>query len=222
MNVLEDEGGLERLRALGARSVPVVSRGAEFVFAQVIKDVVDFLGLTDDTGPELSPADLAARYRHVLETAVRLTRQMPDDRLENELPNRPRSWRVLMHHLFQIPNAFLDMDESGRPMRYEDVTAPPPGDIRSSADIAAFGERTRERFRRWWEAVCDEDFDREMMVYFGATSRHEMLERTVWHSTQHVRQLASLLERSGIQPDAPLTSEDLRGLPLTEKVWDET
>ena len=222
MNVLEDEGGLERLRALGARSVPVVSRGKEFVFAQVIKDVVDFLGLADDTRPDLSPAELAGRYRHVLETAIRLTRQMPDGQLENELPNRPRSWRVLMHHLFQIPNAFMDMDESGTPMRYEDLTAPPPDGIRSSADIAAFGARTRERFRRWWDAVSDEDFDTEMEVYFGTTSRHEMLERTVWHTTQHVRQLASLLEQSGVRPDTPLTAEDIEGLPLTEKVWDET
>ena len=200
----------------------MVSRGTEFVFAQVIKDVVDFLGLADDTRPELSPADLAARYRHVLETAIRLTRQMPDGQLENELPNRPRSWRVLMHHLFQIPNAFLDMDATGTPMRYEDLTAPPPDDVRTSADVAAFGERTRERFGRWWDAVRDEDFDRDIEVYFGTTSRHEMLERTVWHTTQHVRQLASLLEQSGIKPDAPLTSEDIRGLPLTDRVWDET
>ena len=200
----------------------MVSRGADFVFAQVIKDVVDFLGLADDTRPELSPAELAARYRHVLETAIRLTRQMPDGELANELPNRPRSWRVLMHHLFQIPNAFLDMDASGTPMRYEDVTAPPPDDMRSSADIAAFGERTRARFRAWWGEVAGQDFDREMEVYFGTTSRHEMLERTVWHTTQHVRQLASLLEQAGIRPDAPLTSGDIRGLPLTDKVWDET
>ena len=199
-----------------------MSRGSEFVFAQVIKDVVDFLGLGDDTRPQLSPAELAERYRRVLATAVRLTRQMPDDRLENELPNRPRSWRVLMHHLFQIPNAFLDMDASGTPMRYEDLTAPPPDEIRSSADIAAFGERTRDRFHGWWNEVADEDFDREMEVYFGTTTRHEMLERTVWHSTQHVRQLASLLEQTGVEPDAPLTAEDIKGLPLTDKVWDET
>ena len=200
----------------------MVSRGTDFVFAQVIKDVVDFLGLADDTRPELSPAELAARYLHVLETAIRLTRQMPDAELANELPNRPRSWRVLMHHLFQIPNAFLDMDATGTPMRYEDVTAPPPDDMRSSADIADFGERTRERFHGWWEEAGDQDFDREMEVYFGTTSRHEMLERTVWHTTQHVRQLASLLDRAGVQPDAPLTPEDIRGLPLTDKVWDET
>jgi hypothetical protein len=69
--VLADEGGLEELRRLGARSVPVVSRGDQFVFAQVISDVVEFLGLDEKTGPALSPAELHARYDHVLATAIR-------------------------------------------------------------------------------------------------------------------------------------------------------
>ena len=97
---------MDDLRALGARSVPVVSRGEEYVFAQVISDVVSFLGLEDDPSPELSPADLSARLSRNLDAAVRFVRQMPDAHLERELPNRPRSWRVLMHHVFQIPNAF--------------------------------------------------------------------------------------------------------------------
>jgi hypothetical protein len=41
----------------------------------------------------------------VLETAARRIRQMLDDRLENRLPNRPRSWRSLMHHVFQLAAA---------------------------------------------------------------------------------------------------------------------
>ncbi len=48
-----------------------------------------------------------------------------------------------------------------------------------------------------------------------------MLERTVWHSTQHVRQIASLLDRAGVAPERPLTPADIRGLPLTDTVWDE-
>ena len=77
------------------------------MFAQVIRDVVEFLELPDDTAPELSPEVLASRYDGILETAVRLARQMPTDQLENQLPNRPRSWRVLLHHVFQIPRFVL-------------------------------------------------------------------------------------------------------------------
>jgi hypothetical protein len=218
--VLEDDG-MEELQRLGARSVPVVSRGDQFVFAQIIKDVVEFLELEDDTAPQLSPDELAERYDRILETAIRLIRQMPDDRLEHELPNRPRSWRVLMHHLFQIPTAFLNMEETSQMLTYEDLVAAPPENLKTSADIADFGQEVRDRFKNWWKAADGEDFTGEVPTYFGGTSRHEMLERTVWHSTQHVRQVASLLEQAGVTPDRPLTKDDIHGLPLTEKVWDE-
>ena len=191
------------------------------MFAQVIKDVVEFLGLDDDTAPELSPAELANRYDSILETAIRLTAQMPDERLEDELPNRPRAYRVLMHHLFQIPNAFLDMEDTGEELSYENLIAPPPDNLKTSADIATFGETLRNRFNGWWARVRDEDFSGQVPTYFGGTSRHEMLERTVWHSTQHVRQVSSLLEQVGVTPDRPLTSGQLQGLPLTDKVWDD-
>ena len=205
---------------MGARSVPVVSRGDRFVFAQVIGDVVAFLGLDEGAAPALSPAELAARCGQVLATAIRLVRQMPDDKLETVLPDRPRSWRVLMHHIFQIPTAYLDLEEHGRFFTYEWLTAPPPPEMRSSAAVADFGEAVRARFAAWWRRVEDEDFARPTPTYFGPTPRHELLERTVWHSAQHARQLAALLDEAGIAPDRPLTPDDIRGLPLTDKIWD--
>ena len=126
-----------------------------------------------------------------------------------------------MHHVFQIPTAFLDMQASGATMEYEQMVAPPPDSMRSSAAIAEFGQSVRTRFADWWESAKDESFDGQVPTYFGGTSRHEMLERVVWHSTQHVRQVASLLERAGVEPSQPLTSQDIEGLPLTDKIWDE-
>ena len=202
--------------------MPVVSRGGQFVFAQVIKDVVDFLDLPDDTAPELSPEELSAKLDRILETAIRLTRQMPDEHLEDLLPNRPRSWRVLMHHIYQIPVAFLEMEELGRTLTYEALTEPPPAVMRTSAAIADHGEAVRARFNAWWSRAAGEDFSSRVPTYFGGTTRHEMLERTVWHSAQHVRQVASLLAQAEVAPDRPLAADDLRGLPLTDKVWDES
>ena len=49
INVVED--GMEDLQRLGAKSVPVVSKGDKFVFAQVIRDVVEFLELDEDPTP---------------------------------------------------------------------------------------------------------------------------------------------------------------------------
>lgn len=221
INVLAGDGEMAQLQALGARSVPIVSQGDRFVYAQVIKDVVDFLGLEDDTKPTLNPDELAGRYDTVLDTAIRLVRQMPDDHLARELPNRPRSWRVLMHHVFQIPASFLDMEESGVPLAYEAMTAAPPDDMLSSEAIACFGEATQIRFNQWWADAQASDFDTEIEPYFGKTTRHEMFERVVWHTAQHVRQIASLLEQVGVSPDRPLSAADTTDLPLTDKVWDD-
>jgi len=187
----------------------------------VIREVIEFLGLNESSGPALTPAALADRADTVIATAARLCRQMPDGSLEKQLPHRPRSWRVLMHHIFQIPTAFLDSDDSGARLTYEALTAPPPDDMRSSAAIAAFGDSVRTRFGAWWQHVRDESFDRTVNPYFGTTSRHEMLERTVWHMAQHTRQLATLVEQEHIAPDRPLGEAEVRGLPLPGKIWDE-
>ena len=220
MNVLDDPQGMARLRALGARSVPVVARDGRYVFGQVIKDVVEFLGLDERTAPALSAPDLLDRYPAILAAGIRHVRQMPDERLADELPNRPRSWRVLMHHVFQIPTAFLDFEEGKAPFVYENLVAPPPDELATSAAIGAFGEAVLARFEQWAAHARGGDFSRPATTYFGETTRHELLERTVWHSAQHVRQLASLLERAGLEPHRPLAPADLAGLPLTGRVWD--
>ncbi len=201
--------------------MPVVARDGRFVYAQVIAEVIAFLGLGESGGPVLAPAALAARADMVLGTAARLVRQLPDAALGKVLPNRPRSWRVLAHHVFQIPVAFLEMEEKGTRLEYEVMVAPPPDDMVTSAQIAAFGEAVRERFARWWARAAGADFTQRVDTYFGGTSRHEMLERTVWHSAQHVRQLAALLESIGIAPDQPLGAAEIRDLPLTDRIWDE-
>ncbi|MGI9425716.1 MAG: DinB family protein [Hyphomicrobiaceae bacterium] len=169
----------------------------------------------------MSPAELKQRYDGILGIAVDLVRQMPDDSLENQLPNRPRSWRVLMHHVFQIPTAFLDMEETGENLTYENLVAPPPEDLTTSAAIADFGAAVRNRFRAWAERTESDEFAGPVPTYFGGTTRHEMLERTVWHSTQHVRQVASLLEQVGVTPARGVMAADIKGLPLTDKIWDE-
>ena len=53
---------MEDLQRLGAKSVPVVSRGDKFVFAQVIRDVIEFLELDEDSSPELTPEKLAESF----------------------------------------------------------------------------------------------------------------------------------------------------------------
>ncbi len=220
VNVLEREGAMEELRGLGARSVPVVARGGEFVFAQSLREVETFLGLDVQTGPELPPRQLVDRLDLILTAAQRYVRQMPAAQLETNLPNRPRSYRVLMHHIFRIPDAFLEMTRGAR-LTYEMLVEPPPGDMRTAEDIAAYGERVRHGVRAWWDGVEDKSGTALVPTYYGEQPLHEVLERTTWHACQHTRQLISLLEAQGIAPDRTLNEAELAGLPLPDKVWDD-
>lgn len=199
--------------------MPVVARGGSFVYAQVLGDVVGFLGLDAKTGPQLSPAELVRRLDLILAAAQRYARQMPEDALERQLPERPRSYRVLLHHVFQIPNAFIDAMEGGA-LSYENMVSEPPSDMRTTADIARFGEQVRRRVAAWWDRLADRSGRQTVSTYYGAQPMHEVLERTTWHSAQHARQVMSLLAQQGIAPDGPLGAAELQGLPLPEKLWD--
>ena len=81
---------MEDLQKLGAKSVPIVSRGDKFVFAQVIRDVVEFLKLDEDSSPELNPEELAKRFKGILMISVNLVGLFSNNTLTNQLPNRPR------------------------------------------------------------------------------------------------------------------------------------
>jgi len=218
--VLEDAAGLAELRRLGARSVPVLSRGDEWVFAQNIAHVVKFLGLNEKAGPVLTPAQLVARLERFLDIALRIIPQMPDAKLETEVPNRPRSYRVLGHHMFRIAEMFLEVAEDGEPLTYERLTVRPPDTMRTTADITGYGAGVRQRLAAWWDAKPDKSGRDTVQTYYGQQLLHEYLERTTWHVGQHSRQWVMLLGMNGITPDGPPGEADFANLPMPSSVWD--
>jgi hypothetical protein len=64
--------------------------------------------------------------------------------------------------------------------------------------------------------MAGEDFTQPVPTYFGETSRHEMFDHTIWHSAQHTRQIAALLEQMGVVPDRPLRRDNIRGSDQTD------
>ena len=221
INVHGNEAGMEELRKLGARSVPIVARGGEFVFAQTIDDVIKFLGLDVRQQERLSPEALMAKMGLVLTTAARYVRQIPAAELDKSFRNRNRPIRVLAHHVFRIVEGFLESMQDGRLLTYERIMQEAPPSIRTGEDIARYGEDVLARARQWWAAYPDRSCQSPMETYFGTHSVHVVLERTVWHPAQHTRQLMLILDSLGIPPDRPLSTEDLAGLPLPAKAWDE-
>ncbi len=221
INVHGNPAGMEALRRLGARSVPIVARGDRFVFAQSLADVVRFLDLKVALHEPLSPEALVAKMELVLTAAARYVRQIPPASLEQPFRNRARPIRVLCHHVFRIPEAFVEAVTGGTELTYELIMKEPAETIRTGADLAAYGASVLGRVRDWWARCPDRSCRVEMDTYFGRRPMHEVLERTAWHSAQHARQLMLILDTLQIEPDGRLTAADLAGLPLPKKPWDD-
>ena len=91
----------------------------------------------------------------------------------------------------------------------------------TGADLASELAETQAIVTSWWQTSGHEDpMDRVIDAYWGSHTLHEVLEREVWHTAQHTRQVMMFLDQLGIVADRPLTAEDLAGLPLPERVWD--
>ena len=220
INVSAKPEAMAELAEMGVRTVPVVARGREYVFAQALEDVSRFLG-RDFSARRLAPEALIEKWLHILQAAQRHALQLPPSRLgERATEGRDRSIRDLAYHVYQIPDAFLQAVEDG----VEDLTAvynaPPPAHVKTVEDIRDYGARISARLRSWWNGLADKSGRQTVPTYYGERPLHELLERCTWHSAQHARQVIAVLERFGIAPDAPLTDKDYAGLPMPAALWE--
>lgn len=216
--MLDDEAGLAELKALGARSVPVLSRGDKYTYAQSLKAIVEFVGLDEKTSPDLTPAELHARLDRFMDAAIALLPLMPADRLDVHVPGRPRSYRHLSFHMFRVVAAFLDAIDGITLV--QDAFREVPAEDASMEWVADYGAQVRQRLDAWWARTSDHDGTGTLNTYYGPQTMHELFERTTWHCGQHVRQWMMLLEREGVLHTPPLGDADFARLPMPQNVWD--
>jgi glutaredoxin len=220
INVSATPRAMEELREMGVRTVPVVARGKEYVFAQELADVSRFIGRTVEFKRLPAPA-LMDRWLNVLAAAQRHVMQLPAARLgERATPGRDRSIRDLAYHVYQIPDAFLQAVENG----VEDLTsiynAPPPPDVKTVSHIRDYGASVTKRLEKWWSSQKDKSCAGIVKTYYGTQPLHHVLERCTWHSAQHARQIIAVLETFGVPVDRPLTGKDYAGLPMPAGLWE--
>ena len=215
INVSATPEAMEDLHSLGVRTVPVVTRGRDYVFAQELADVSRFLGRQVEFRRLPAPA-LVEKWLNVLRAAQHHIQQIPLARLgERATEGRDRSIRDLAYHIYQVADAFLQAVEHGN----EDIAAvynapPPPQDIQSySASIIA-------RVESWWSRQADKACSGTVKTYYGVQPLHHLLERSTWHSAQHARQIGVVLERLGVRVERPLGEADYAGLPMPAGVWE--
>ena len=222
VDVLNDPGGREKLLALGVRNVPVVAKGENYVFGQNLEDVAEFIGLQGTGHKPLPPDQLIKKWVLVLRALQRYVRQMPTERInENVIENRQRSIRLLAHHAFRIAEAYLETVIDGKEYAVQHANVPPKdGTHLTGKEIADYGEGVIERLQKWWDQVPDKSLSIKIKTYYGMQPMAMVFERSTWHSAQHARQLIHVLERFGIEPDGRLTPQDLAGLPLPERLFE--
>src|SRR4051812_42737069 len=220
INVSARPEAMDELRELGVRTVPVVARGKDYVFAQELADVSEFIGRKVDFR-RLPPETLYRKWQSVLAAAQRHVVQIPAERLkERATPGRDRSIRDLAYHVYQVPDSFLQAIEDGVQDLTSVYNAAPPADVTSVAQIRDYGKKVSERLEHWWKREGAKAATAKLATYYGEQPLHHVMERCTWHSAQHARQIVAVLEGFGIKANVPLTADDYDGLPLPKGLWE--
>jgi glutaredoxin len=222
VNVLEDKSGFEDLQRFGVKLVPVVAKGDQWANGAVFRDVAKVAGFDYSSHKMLEPQIMADKIKKINFFARDFLDQIPEEKLDTLLPGRPRSYRQLVYHVFNIPDVFLDRVEDNKPYTYEALLSILPKDMKTKSDLMDYGNKVYERFDKWWKRDGDKvNFDQPGNVYYGEVNLHEVLERTGWHSGQHVRQINLLLkEKLSIDPKQTLDETIFEGLPMPKNIWD--
>lgn len=215
INVSALPHAMEELRALGVRTVPVVARGKDYVFAQELADVSRFIGRSVEFH-RLPAPELVDKWLGVLTAAQRHIAQIPAARLgERATDGRDRSIRDLAYHVFQVADAFLQAVENGNRDIAAVYNAPPP-----AQSIERYSSSVISRIEAWWSGQADKSCPGTVDTYYGEQPLHHLLERSTWHSAQHARQIGVVLERLGVRVERPLGEQDYAGLPMPAGVWE--
>lgn len=220
-NVAADPASRERLTQMGF-NVPAAVLGGKAVPGVDLVGIAKLVGYDYEPPQMLAPVELKAKYDDVWSVAVSLIGQLPAHGLEYKSPDRDRSLRELSLHIATIMRGFVAVEDTNVfTAGYEFIT----DDLISFATtegIVEIATDTKNQFDQWWNQVgFDDAFDRvvESVPDTGHWNLHEALERAVWHTSQHTRQLEYFAgERLGVEPAKRLTEDMLAGLPLPEGI----
>jgi len=215
INAVEAPESAAALADLGL-AVPAAVLGDRGVPGVDLVGIAQLAGVDYAPPPMLPPTTLHARYQRVLDVAERLIAQLASDQLDYREPDRPRTMRGLALHIVTIMRGFVDIEDTNVFGKGNECITEELASRATVEDILTLAHGTRTRLTEWWDSVgyCD-PFDRVVTSHNGYWTLHEALERAVWHTAQHTRQLQFFVgHRFGTTPADRLTEADLAGLPL--------
>jgi uncharacterized damage-inducible protein DinB len=206
------------MERLGVPRAPAVALGEHVVHGWNPAGYAALLGVEYRASVRFTPQALAGRLDRVLESTQRLIDRFDAERMSHVPEERKRTVRDLAFHVYRVALSFIDAVDRGElPETWFEERA--PGDLVSGADVARYGALVRARLSGWFQGAGPDEFTRTVITYYGPQVADDLLERTVWHAGQHLRQLYVLAERLGVTAPAPLPMDAFDGLPLPEAIW---
>ena len=230
INVLQSPTAMAELQEMGLRSVPVLAQGERFTQAQDIDDVARFVGI-DTQRTRLSAQALLARLDALLALSASIVAILPQERLGDQIPQRPRSYADIAYHVGMIVQGLLDAADERRrdqslqrlSLTYEHFERTPAIAMQNVAALSQWLQQCRAQLADWACTAAARQDAAPLQTYYGVRAMHGVLERTAWHVAQHVRQLdfisSDVLHLSAAAA-CRLPTELLDGLPVPAGVWD--
>jgi glutaredoxin len=230
VNLAEQPERYARVRSVGL-TAPAVLRGDRGVPGMDLVGIAALVGIDYVPPKILSAPELKDRYDNVNEALQRLAAQIPVEGLEYKSPDRDRSMRELIAHAGSAIQEFLHATEveaytygnnngENGAFRARFALGGQVGETGTREELVEYVGQMKTEFVTWWETMgYDDPLDRVVGTPFGHVTLHEILERGVWHTAQHTRQVQYFLrDRLGVDVREPLTADHLRGLPLPEGI----
>jgi glutaredoxin len=208
----------DELKRNGLPGAPAAALNGRYVRGNNLAEVAELIGVEYDGTVVLSPQELKDRFDRVTAAFGRYLAQMQQDKATWAfcLPNRDRTMLDTASHGATVSRTMPKV-------YYTDVfdlgLYALPGDVSTIEEVAGLLAETRRQVDEWWEQDgIDDSYERVVLTNSGHRTLLEVWEREVWHTAHHTRQIMHALELQGIQPDGPLTAEDLQGLPLPQRI----
>lgn len=211
---------MDEFKALGPGALPVTVVGDVIVVGFNRRELERAFSLGHGVRTSMGAATLLAGYERILGAFLRANRQVPDEKLAWKSPERDRTLRGFIYHVYDRPNLVLDGVRTGV-YRYEDIQAAytTAEELETAEAVARYGEGVLKRLREFLGNATEEELDRSIDSYQGVASVRDLLDLALGHAAHHLRQLYHYFERLGITPEAPLGGDDFAGIPLPSRLF---
>ena len=195
------------------KSLPIVRIASEFYSGTNLVRVAQLLNLSYDPTPLLDATELIRRLCGVNAALATFAAVVPKEMLYEKLPGRERTILGLVNHIAEIGAVFIDVCGG---VSFTATKADAETEVELSIDEVI--DRTQHLNNQLVDLTLNPGTTIE--TYYGEQSLHAVLNRSVCHSAQHLRQLDHFLRLQDVFVESIELSSLFENLSLPNEVWD--